>query len=147
VTATPSTPFSPFAACGLLAPLSVALAMAVFTIAGWVRGDDPLWRPQELTLSEAAMVRDAAEMTRLIRGGADPNRASWVRDELVDSGRGESMTPLEAAIRNDRGEIVALLFREGLRLDADTRGAMIARARATGADEVLGELERAAVTP
>lgn len=92
------------AACGL----SVILAML---------GVDTLWPRTELNLAEAAAMRDAAEVTRLIERG-DSLTASWpVRAGLV-SESATSLTPLEAAVASRDRHMIDLLYAAGTRLDA-----------------------------
>lgn len=91
-------------ACGI----SVLLAMV---------GVDTLWPRTELNLAEAAAVRDAAEVVRLMERG-DSLVTSWpVRAGLVGESA-TSLTPLEAAIASRDRNMIDLLYDAGAQLDA-----------------------------
>ena len=78
--------------------------------------DHPRWPNTELNLSEAAAVRDHAEVVRLIESGENPNTRRPVRPGLVQNDVEVEATPLEAAIAIRRPELVSLLFDRGARL-------------------------------
>jgi hypothetical protein len=82
-------------------------------------GVDPLWYVEPLTLPEAAALRDNGEIVRLIDRGADPNAAGPVRANFLREDP-QVVTPLEAAVGIDRGDIVQTLLDHGARLDAQT---------------------------
>ena len=79
------------AAPGLLlsAVLALFLALAAATA-------HPMWRWEPLNLSEAAALRDAGEVARLLDEGRDPNRAYVVRAGLL-SEQPLELTPMQAA--------------------------------------------------
>lgn len=118
------------------APL-VAFLGSLAIVAGWAAGASPFWSVPTLTLSEAAAARDAGEVTRLIeREHVDPNRAWPVRAGLLDAVR--SATPLEAAVRARRPEIVGLLLRLGAVVpDGPPRAALICLGVHSAADDVV----------
>ena len=91
------------AAPGLLlsAVLALFLALAAATA-------HPMWRWEPLNLSEAAALRDAGEVARLLDEGRDPNRAYVVRAGLL-SEQPLELTPMQAAEAARRDEIVQLL--------------------------------------
>lgn len=91
----------------------VSLEAAILMIAT-VR-DHPRWPNTDLNLSEAAAVRDHAEVVRLIEGGEDPNTRRPVRTGLVQNDLEIEATPLETAISIRRPELVSLLFDSGAR--------------------------------
>jgi hypothetical protein len=128
-------------AVAVMGPLLVPLCLAAYVVAGWVSGRAPFWTTPDLTLSEAVIVRDAAETLRLIQAGRDPNRTWPVRAELSETGRDETMTPLEAAVEIRRLEIVDLLLRHGAALTAADRSALIERAQRVGGDDVTEYLQ------
>ena len=78
--------------------------------------EHPWWRDYQLNLSEAAAVRDDAEMVRLIERGDDPNLRRRVRPGLVGNEADVEATPLEAAISIRRPELIGLLFQHGARV-------------------------------
>jgi hypothetical protein len=125
-----------------VAPLLVPLCLAAYVVAGWVSGRAPFWTTPDLTLSEAVIVRDAAESLRLIRAGRDPNRAWQVRADLSETGRDEVMTPLEAAVQIRRLEIVHLLFEHGAAVTSAGRAALIERAQHVGGPDVAEYLQQ-----
>src|ERR671919_925584 len=105
-------PASPVLETAIVAPHVVVFAAAVWLMFGWAIDRDPFWPAEALTLSEAAAVRDHAEVVRLIEEGHDPNRKWPVRAGLLD-GDAHMMGPLEAAVRIRRLSLVELLMRSG----------------------------------
>ncbi len=79
----------------------------------------PFWRTRDLNLSEAAALHDAGEVVRLIELGHDPGRAAVVGAGLIVE-EPWVLTPLEAAVAEDRPEIVDLLLRHGAPLEPAT---------------------------
>ena len=75
--------------------------------------DHPRWPNTDLNLSEAAAVRDHAEVVRLIENGENPNTRRPVRPGLVQNDLEVEATPLEAAISIRRPELMGLLFERG----------------------------------
>jgi len=80
-------------------------------------GGTGLWPPDEVTLSEAIATRNNAEALRLIRQGADPNRASRVRDGLLIDGSDVVVTPVEAAVVAQRADGLRMLLANGAVVD------------------------------
>jgi hypothetical protein len=128
-------PVSRAAAIAVAAPFLVTAAIALSVIAGWVAGTDPLWPLPDLNVAEAAVVRDHAEVVRLIRLGQDPNRSWPVRAEF-NEGHAATMTPLEAAVHIKRLELVELLVREGARVAGANRTSLVARAVESGSRDI-----------
>ena len=126
----------------LVVPLLVPMCLAAYVAGGWVSGRSPFWTTPELTLTEAVLVRDAAESLRLIRAGRDPNRAWPVRADLSETGREDVMTPLEAAVAIRRVEIVHLLLEHGAAVTAAERSVLIDRARRLGGADVAEYLQK-----
>jgi hypothetical protein len=91
---------------GVLAVATLTwLALAPF-------GAHPFWPIQPLTLSEAAALRDAGEVARLLADGVDPNARYPIRAGFLAS-NAVVMTPVEAAQMADRPEIVKILIYAG----------------------------------
>ncbi len=78
----------------------------------------PLWRFEPLNPSEAAALRDAGELGKLLQQGLDPNRAYQIRAGVFSS-EPVIMTPIEAAIAANRPEIVDMLIESGAILEPD----------------------------
>lgn len=78
----------------------------------------PLWRFEPLNPSEAAALRDAGELGKLLQQGLDPNRAYPIRAGVFSS-EPVIMTPIEAAITANRPEIVDMLIESGAILEPD----------------------------
>jgi hypothetical protein len=95
----------------LIAVEIVVLAMASF-------GQHPRWPVVAVNASEAAAIRDFAEVARLIERGEDPNRAQAVRSGIIDANE-HRLTPLEAATVAERDEIVSYLLMHGAEPAAD----------------------------
>ena len=106
------------------APLSVALALAA---------------PADLTLPEAAALRDEAEVLRQIRHGVDPNLAGRVRRGVI---RDEEylLTPLEAATAARHGEVVRLLVGNGAELNDTNVPILFCLAQRSGAADIVSLL-------
>lgn len=130
------------AAVALAAPplIWIAAAAVLVTIA-LATGYRPFSAPDDLTLSEAAALRDELEITRQIRDGADPNRRTSVRADLVRSTPLE-LTPLEAAVAIRRADVMELLVAQGARIDGDNYPVLRCLAEAQDADEVIDYLNR-----
>ena len=97
-------------------------------------GNHPLWPIEDLTLAEAALLRDDGEVVRLIGLGENPNghyrirstlthRSSRHRSSRQGSWRHRSssvVTPLEAAVLASRPMMVRLLLAHGALPDTGT---------------------------
>jgi|SRR5215510_6417480 len=97
-------------ACVLAAGLAVALLLGAV-------GRHPMWPHRELNLSEAAAVRDEAEVVRLIEYGEDPNGRREIRPGLLFDSV-VRLSPLEAAVASQRAEMIELLLANGALMDA-----------------------------
>ena len=116
------------------APIAWLLVSAALVIAGFA-GYTPFMTPADLTLPEAAAVRDHLEILRQIESGADPNRAERVRPGLVRPGE-YVMTPLEAAVASGRLDTVQFVQQHGARVDRGTLPSLLCFAQLQGADEI-----------
>jgi hypothetical protein len=122
-------------------PGAVAFAVALGVVAGWAAGRQPFWPTPDLTLSEAAALRDLGEVYRLTAyEGADPNRAWPVRAGLLPDNRPAVISPLAAAVESRRFEMVRLLVHQGASPPAAERVALICRADALGEPAIVGLL-------
>ena len=100
------------------APSLVLVAvLALFVLLAVTTGYRPFAAPSDLTLPEAAGLRDLLEIEGQIRRGADPNARAAVRRDIIRS-TPMDLTPLEAAVGIRRLDVVQLLVRHGARLDA-----------------------------
>ena len=117
--------------------------VAAIVLLAIATGYRPFASPSDLTLSEAAALRDGLEITRLIRLGANPNARASVRRDIIRSTPLE-LTPLEAAVAIRRADVMALLVREGARIDVASYPVLQCLAEFQKAGEVIDYLEKAA---
>jgi hypothetical protein len=82
-------------------------------------GNHPLWPVKDLTLAEAALLRDEGEMARLLGSDEDPNGRYRIRRTLVHRSL-DPITPLEAAARANRAVMVNVLLANGAVPDSGT---------------------------
>ena len=87
----------------LLATVTLALMLL------GVAGINPFWPDTNLTFAEAAALRDRATVQQFLDRGADPYLPSTIREGLI-SGEPLTLTPMRAAIRENRSEVVAALL-------------------------------------
>ena len=111
--------------------------------AGGLLGYHPLWHHDNLTLSEAAILQDVGTLVWLIERGADPNRPSRVRWSILDSPEA-MLTPIEAAVRASRIDIVDVLLRHGAMIHDDDRRFLVCLARRMGAADLEAYLTQPA---
>lgn len=117
--------------CSVIAALVAGLALLPW-------GRHPLWRQPTLNLAEAAAVRDAGEIVRLIDAGSDPNEIREIRGGLLTE-EPIRVTPIEAAVTARDVEIARVLLVNGARLDPQ----LWSRLRCTAeSDEVASFLDR-----
>ncbi len=94
------------------APAVVLALASVWLTAGAARGDG-LWPADDVTLSEAVATRNAAEASRLIGMGVDPNRAARVRPGVLLD-HAILVTPLEAAVWAKDEHLLDVLLESGV---------------------------------
>jgi len=121
-------------------PAFVLAAVEVSMLVIAIFSGHPLWRSETLNLSEAAALRDTAEVARLVERGEDPNIRRTVRAGFLD-GDAHAVTPVEAATFNRRPELVHLLMTDGAKLDESTCTRLRCFAQHNGRDEVADELD------
>ena len=98
-------------------PLAWIAVVGLFVVLAATTGYRPFAAPGDLTLPEAAGLRDLLAIEGQIRGGADANARAHVRRDIIRSTPLE-LTPLEAAVGIRRLDVVQLLVRHGARIDA-----------------------------
>jgi hypothetical protein len=114
--------------------LLVALAGAAWTAGAGIE----LWPPDRVNLAEAAATRNTAEVARLLAGGEKPDTRMSVRAGLLDGSHDVWVTPLEAAVRVRRGDVLWTLLQYGPPPDAATLDAL--RCEAAGDQGLLALL-------
>lgn len=124
----------------LAAPALAWLAGAALVLVAALGGFRALAAPADLTLPEAAALRDGAEVLRQIRHGVNPNEAGRVRRGVI---RDEEylMTPLEAAIAARHAEVVQLLVRNGAALNATNFPVLFCLAEGNDAADIVSFLK------
>lgn len=121
----------------IVAPcLAAALGLAAVGVTELVTGRPLLWPPRDATLSEAIVLRDPAEMARLITNGADPNARYDVVGVIRPRHR-YRLTPLEAAVATRERYMVELVVGYGGVVDEGNAPTLHCLARAVEADEVV----------
>jgi len=100
----------------LWTPVLILLAVWAVMVARSTSSAHPIWDISPINLSEAAAYRDAGAVLRRLWAGEDPSAPGVVRAGVLDGGD-RAMTPLEAAARARRDELVLLLLQFGARPD------------------------------
>ena len=131
-----------------IGPLEVAIALPALAwmaagtllLVATLFGYRALAAPADLTMAEAAVLRDEAELLRQMRHGADPNvQASMRRGMLSD--QDYIMTPLEAGIAGRHVEVVQVLVENGTKLDSKNFPRLLCLARLNDATDIVAFLE------
>lgn len=129
----------------LVAPQMVLAVSSIVLIGlGWM-DRNPFWSPTTLTLSEATALRDQATVLVLIEGGADPDLPYRIRAGLTGE-REIVLTPMQAAISEDRVEMAALLLSHGLTAKVGQVCEWLAQAAANDKKEVMSYLRSTFLT-
>jgi hypothetical protein len=130
-------------ALGLAAPIVLATA-AVLAFSGLeIVGRTPSAIGPPRNIAEAAGMRAASEVLRLLDYGEDPNRVMPVRADIISS-EITSVTGLEAAIWSHHREMVELLDRRGTIVDPETRRHLICLTVDVGDEAILAYLTKGA---
>lgn len=116
-------------------PMFIGFA-SLYLLAGAVFGAHPLWNEPELTMSEAAALKDRGTIQRLIGEGVDPNRRSRVRAGVLKS-EDLYLTPLEASIGTRTPTTMSFLLNQGALMDDDDRKVLVCLAAKENAREIL----------
>ncbi len=117
-------------------PLLLLSCAAVIIVAALV-GLQPLWASPAIPLAAAARAGDTATVYRMLKAGADPNRA----DDVPLSSSVVSLTPIEAAVESRQVETLQVLLKGGAVLSDTDRPRLICLARAATAPEVEAFLQ------
>jgi hypothetical protein len=125
----------------LVAPQMILAVSSIVLIGlGWM-DRNPFWSPTTLTLSEATALRDQATVLVLLEGGADPDVPYPIRAGLTGE-REMVVTPMQAAISEDRTEMAALLLSHGLQANVGKVCEWLGLAGAHHKKEVMSYLRR-----
>jgi hypothetical protein len=110
-------------------------AIEIGTLVLAMTGDHPRWRTQTVNVSEAAAIRDFAEVARLVEGGESPSERRVVRAGIINR-QAHLLTPLEAAAIAGRDEIVTYLLDQGAQPSPDEWLRLRCHAEASDAEEL-----------
>lgn len=124
----------------VLAPGAVWFAAAAVIVLVSLAGFPPLAAPADLTLAEAAAIRDEAEVLKRLRSGANPNAPVLVRRGIVSDPE-YVLTPLEAATAAGHADVVRLLVRNGAALNARNFPVLYCLAQTKEAADIVAVLK------
>ena len=96
--------------------------------------------PADLTLSEAAAIRDGAEVLRQMRVGADPDAPGRIRRGIIRD-QEYLMTPLEAATAARHLEVLQLLVRNGAAVNESNFPVLFCLAQESDATDIISFLQ------
>ena len=96
--------------------------------------------PADLTLSEAAAIRDGAEVLRQMRAGADPDAPGRIRRGIIRD-QEYLMTPLEAATAARHLEVLQLLVRNGAAVNESNFPVLFCLAQESDATDIISFLQ------
>jgi hypothetical protein len=133
-------PFGVVAASVCAVPLILAIA-AIYTVADAALGGDPFWHEPQLTMAEAAALKDRATMQRLIWSGVDPNAPANVRANVLKS-HDIVVTPLEASVGTRTPVAMQFLLAHGARMDRNEQDVITCLAKEDDAKEILEYLAK-----
>ena len=119
------------------APPLLLLACAAVIVVAAIAGLQPLWASPAVSLAAAARDGDAATVYRMLKAGADPNRAG----DVSMSSTVVPLTPIEAAVESRQVETLQVLLTGGAQLSDADRPRLICLARAATAPEVASFLQ------
>jgi hypothetical protein len=134
-------PFGLIAASLCAVPMVLAIT-AFYTLADAAVGGDPFWHEPQLTMSEAAALKDRATMQRLLWAGVDPNAPAKVRANILKS-YDIVVTPLEASVGTRTQTAMQFLLEHGARMDRHDQDVVTCLATEDAADEILDYLAKA----
>lgn len=125
----------------LLIPSIAWLVLTATIVVTAMAGHALFEGPPDLTLAEAAALRDHARLLSLIEAGADPDAQAPVRSGLARRDV-PSLTPLEAAIGEHHPETVEFLIDHGARVDAANLSRLMCFALQEHQDDAITALSR-----
>lgn len=132
---------------GLIVTAAVAafpallVVVAVGILIGALFGFHPFWNEPELTMSEAAALKDRGTIQRLIWNGVDPNRPARVRPGILRSNE-LVVTPLVASVGTRTAVTMEFLLSRGAIMSDDERAVIVCLAIKDEAREILEFLEQ-----
>lgn len=118
-------------------PPLIAASVAFGLVLAWTVDARPLWPEESLTLSEAVVLRDRAEVIRLARLGQDLNRKSGIRAGFIEGRDALLLTPVAAAVEGRQPQLLLVLRREGARPTVEEKEYLIERAAALNLGEAI----------
>jgi hypothetical protein len=128
-----------FLVVALVGPALAWLVGAAIVLLASLAGYRALAAPADFTLSEAAALRDGAEVLRQIGAGRDPSARAVVRPGVLSDPE-YLITPLEAATAARHTEVVQLLLRRGAVLNDANMVVLFCLAQDTKATGILSIL-------
>ncbi len=120
----------------LFVPPALLGALIVTILVGGAAGWNPLWSPEDATLSEVVALGDIVTMRAMIASGIDPNAKYLVRENLVKSYEVQ-LTPLEAAVTTRERYVVEDLLEHGAVAGDAERHRLACFAHASGAKQIV----------
>lgn len=124
----------------LAVPATAWIAAATLMLIAALFGYRALAAPADLTMSEAAVIRDEAELLRQMRHGASPDIEYAVRRGML-SEQDYILTPLEAAIAARHAEVVQVLVDNGTKLTDANLPRLVCLARLNEATDIAAFLQ------
>ena len=123
------------------APAMAWLALAALLLVAVAVGYRALAAPENLTMPEAAALRDEAQILRQVAHGGDPSAEATLRRGIIGE-QDYILTPLEAAIAARHADVVEVLMKSGARVDDKTFPRLLCLARLNSAADIVALLER-----
>lgn len=133
--------------CAVLAPPLVVAAFALLLGLGTPGLTTWFWPPPDTNIVEAAWLNDKARVRVLASGPESLNTALPIRPALLENDARSPMTPLEAAVRSESNDMVALVLELGATATPDEARRLQCVAAEIGASRAAELLERAFSVP
>ena len=116
--------------------LLVAVLFALSAIVDAVSGQPLVWPAWQISLSQAVIMSDQAEVIRQLEAGVDPNGRYEV-GEVLRPGERYLITPLEAAVLTREVVLIELVVRRGAIIDERNDQTLQCFARSSGSQAIL----------